>query len=782
MRRLALHASALSDEEYDLYTSSLRDIALADDDEVSRSSGKVNGGNTDDDGYLENMNIGVREARAWLRGRYSHISASIIDSILRLFSPSLAHGDTLYGEEFFAVLRLVIHAESGKPVDRSLAFVQASPSKPSNAQASTSRGTSAPATSPAKHNSELPPPMPSRKPVISSNSEISAPNTVPLAHHAHVHPQPPLHPSQRSESSKSASQQQHSPYNPFVTDKKPTLPSKSDDRGNRLPPLPPRKPPPPIPATSTTSIPPVPPPRHASRNRPERSQSPSRRPNVLVTPSNSAPGNIHASSSKLPLHVTSTLMKQSLQASKVAQSMKRAEEQLEKERVMQVLKSSSTVSGSYSLAGATVTHSSIVVGTNIHNQYPVPVSTSTTVQGISRRSPSPRARRNFHPPPPSSSVSSASTDERAPPLPRRRIHHQSSPSTVSNSSLEQVALAAAPPGYGRTTNSNPPDDYALSPFRSPVEAAMPASMDVLDPSPSRRSLGDRPSAPPPTHPDRKPHLPYQSPTSTTFPRSREENLQAFDAVYGTSSTSPLASPTSTPPLGRVFRSKSMHQQSPPLPPLQPPPVRRRRPESVQVLGNGEVLVGSLTRREDSPSAAPVRSPLSRNATISTPIHHRRSSLSVSSTPFSDDAAVDKPLSNIQRTIANLQPKLEGLNIHPHLDKARYKAEAGFSKRGFVRDPGRHKTGVEGEEEEGLMEDGKGRASSVGRMRWGMPGGPEKDVFDDPEVDDDSVDDWTRSRGSRDVFGEAGEVRSVSPLEIGETDNLKWPAGEGWKPL
>jgi len=81
MRRLALHASALSDEEYDLYTSSLRDIALADEDEDSRSTTKVNGGNGDDDAYFERITIGVREARAWLRGRYSHMSASVIDSV-----------------------------------------------------------------------------------------------------------------------------------------------------------------------------------------------------------------------------------------------------------------------------------------------------------------------------------------------------------------------------------------------------------------------------------------------------------------------------------------------------------------------------------------------------------------------------------------------------------------------------------------------------------------------------------------------------------------------------
>ena len=44
--------------------------------------------------------------------------------ILKLFSPNLAPTDSLSGGEFFAVLRLVVHAEKGKEVDRSLAFVQ----------------------------------------------------------------------------------------------------------------------------------------------------------------------------------------------------------------------------------------------------------------------------------------------------------------------------------------------------------------------------------------------------------------------------------------------------------------------------------------------------------------------------------------------------------------------------------------------------------------------------------------------------------------------------------
>ena len=61
--------------------------------------------------------------------------------------------------------------------------------------------------------------------------------------------------------------------------------------------------------------------------------------------------------------------------------MKKAEEQLDRERVMQVLKSSSTVSGAYPLAGASVTNSSVVVGTHVYNQH--------QYQQQQQRSPSP---------------------------------------------------------------------------------------------------------------------------------------------------------------------------------------------------------------------------------------------------------------------------------------------------------------------------------------------------------------------------------------------------------
>lgn len=44
--------------------------------------------------------------------------------ILRFFSPNLSQTDMLSGGQFFAALRLVLHVESGKDVDRALAFVQ----------------------------------------------------------------------------------------------------------------------------------------------------------------------------------------------------------------------------------------------------------------------------------------------------------------------------------------------------------------------------------------------------------------------------------------------------------------------------------------------------------------------------------------------------------------------------------------------------------------------------------------------------------------------------------
>lgn len=133
MRPLTLHSSALNDAEYAVYIACLRD--LVEDDESNMKAG---------DTFYESMHVGVREARAWLRGRYATLAPGMIDSvslftnvlyvvlttgngwlqILRLFCPNLAPGDLLTGGQLFAVLRLVYHVLGGKDVDNGLVFVQ----------------------------------------------------------------------------------------------------------------------------------------------------------------------------------------------------------------------------------------------------------------------------------------------------------------------------------------------------------------------------------------------------------------------------------------------------------------------------------------------------------------------------------------------------------------------------------------------------------------------------------------------------------------------------------
>jgi len=74
MRRLALHASALSDAEYEFFTKSLLEIA---DDDLEPATETA----TSNDVRFEEISIGVREARAWFRGRFSRVSLSSIDGV-----------------------------------------------------------------------------------------------------------------------------------------------------------------------------------------------------------------------------------------------------------------------------------------------------------------------------------------------------------------------------------------------------------------------------------------------------------------------------------------------------------------------------------------------------------------------------------------------------------------------------------------------------------------------------------------------------------------------------
>lgn len=135
------------------------------------------------------------------------------------------------------------------------------------------------------------------------------------------------------------------------------------------------------------------------------------------------------------------------------------------------------------------------------------------------------------------------------------------------------------------------------------------------------------------------------------------------------------------------------------------------------------------------------------------------------------------MANLREPIVGLKDKLLGLQ--PKLDAARYKAEAGFSRRGFVN----HRNGslFREEGEERLVVDevtGESLESVEGADGFGQ---------DQPSVDrSGSDDDDVRRAGEKarsKSEGTGDRERFRRPWEV-ERDEMKWPVqpGEGWAPL
>lgn len=199
------------------------------------------------------------------------------------------------------------------------------------------------------------------------------------------------------------------------------------------------------------------------------------------------------------------------------------------------------------------------------------------------------------------------------------------------------------------------------------------------------------------------------------------------------------------PVSRVTRSKSMHQSSPP--PI-PPPLRRKRPESVQL--------------PPSPSGSPMHSaffsavsPSTASATSAAGFPRLARHLSLSA----------KREGGPESTVADLRKTFSGLG--PKFDKARYKAEAGLSRRGYVPSGGLWRE----EGEERLVGFGTRERAQIGARRGDGAGGDSGDE-EGVGVDEDSTLDGLDDE--QDALGLRG--RNV------ERDEMKWPAGEGWKPL
>ncbi|KAF8624438.1 hypothetical protein AX17_007147 [Amanita inopinata Kibby_2008] len=623
MRQLSLHTSALNDAEYDLYTSSLNDIADENITPTTDSAAHAAAA-THDDAHYERMSVGIREARAWLRGRYSHVPAHSIDAILKFFSPSLGQTDVLSGGQFFAALRLVVHVENGKQVDRSLAFVQAHPDSPKN---STKSSDARPGLHPP------PPPPPSRRqhegasktvslslpPTVTqippapstststtnpftalTNSDPVAPGTGQAQNSSY--PQPPQHPMLRVDPTKSST---HSSHNPFAT--KSTANAKPEDSApsSRFPPLPPRKPPPPVPATS---LPPAT--RHAAPIPPKRSTSPVRTSLTHPYGLTVVAGHIPPPPPSKPVsHVTSTLMKQSLQASKVAQSLKKAEEQLEKERILQVLKSSSGPgTGGVAIRNRSSSPAKGAV-------YAGPGGTSAGMNNTTTTTSATNSSSSY-------SGSDERDRERAPPLPKRRghpptnvpaqsrLHAQEQGQTLghgrrlrppspgfSTISYEQVALAGVPPG--RTSTSTTVNTV-------PTLSSSTVGQDTTGSLPAFTERGRAYSHPP------------RSAEGRTQSHSRPAHPSQYDTtrtIAGTHTMTTSSSVASTSTTG----SPSIMTGGLPLPPVAPPTHPDLREDRDRRYSSGSVLSGksgkssmsahsspSTTRRGTLSSILPVR--------------------------------------------------------------------------------------------------------------------------------------------------------------------------------
>jgi len=475
-----------------------------------------------------------------------------------------------------------------------------------------------------------------------------------------VYPKPPTHPDVTALASDSTPPViPYSPYNPFWSrSKSQWRPPGEDELPPKGPPLPPRKPatlhPPPSSAMSVKSVP--------------LSTNPFRPPK--------------------PVHLVSPLMKQSLEASRAGVVQRKVEENLNQERVLQVLKS-----------------------TSIRNRSSSPPKLGLSSSGSST-SGNPR--------------SDTRSEHSAPSLPPRRTAHsphRSTPSVAGSvMSYESVANARL--------SLSPSKNRGTSPFsRSPERGRVLGVAMTDEPRPNSVSP-TRPAdiTPPPTHPDRKPH-----PVNTSVPENSSD---------GVSPTQPL-SPASL----RLSRSKSMGHPKPPLPPTRKP---RGRPESMQL----------------PPSPAPASTPAQPDE-FPLPKVTRRVSLGSTHSRASSIDSSPSVKKNLQRTFSALQPKL---------DAARYKVEAGLSKRGFVdhtTNSRPHLIGSWGDEGERNLIGGTDAVSVDNDSGSGLS------YADDSE---DERQKLARRQPRGGIVGVNGGGRRER-LEV-DRDELKVPVGvsDGWKPL
>ena len=395
--------------------------------------------------------------------------------------------------------------------------------------------------------------------------------------------------------------------------------------------------------------------------------------------------------------------------------------------------------------------------------------------------------------------SSPSPERRLPPLPPRKVPPvlppRSFPSPVSTSSspsppkpsppqlptkvrhltsaLMQQSLQASKAGQeAKRIQAQREQERVLQVLKSSARSASPPKRLGVSSGGSSRSSVDGAGATIPVLPPRR-HV--SPPTSVTSTRSFEQVAGASLASRGTLRRSPS-------PLRPRSGSRSPSRSSSPSRPTTdlPPPVHPNRKTSteyttVSALPAVASTSFSTTTTSTSTTSTPSSPPRfgrskSVNQTSPPPVPRRRRPDSVQLLPSPGEASSSSPshLPHMASTTPTSAPSPSRGRLSRHLSltpresrwddmrdtfsAVRYKAEAGISRRGWV--PGL-------EREERLITER--RESGVGS---GVGGG---------------VPSTSSSEDGLGVDAEspAGRARRRTSLE---RDEMKWPAGDGWRPL
>lgn len=297
--------------------------------------------------------------------------------------------------------------------------------------------------------------------------------------------------------------------------------------------------------------------------------------------------------------------------------------------------------------------------------------------------------------------------------------------------------------------------------------------------------------------------------------SREEGEGDGEGVWPWNGNGPGSGNTSGKRT-RPTRSQSMHQQSSPTtstststsgpfspslssgalgrvsPPL-PPPRRKTRPESVQLPNQSSTSTptrrGSAFGGDDAAVGSPFANAFeSSSGSGAGSLFDRDRDKDRERDKDKNTAAMPLSLSALQRSLSTLHARAQ-----PVLDRARYKAEAGLSRRGFVPHAHAHNR---------LFEDERGEEEGVGHLVAHGTGGTaeSEDTLGSVESMGDGgtelgVDRGMGGMGGMDGGGpgwesdgseRGGRGRTGSGYAFGrerERDSLKLPVeGEGWRPL